>query len=56
VFLPWGEADPVLGRAEPELRSIFHNVAPQLPIHGAGHFIQEEGGEKLGNPDSKVDR
>ena len=56
VFLPWGEADRVLGRAELELRSIFHNVAPQLPIHGAGHFIQEEGGEKLDNPDSKVDR
>jgi haloalkane dehalogenase len=44
VLLPWGDADPILGKLEPELRAIFRNVAPPLIIHGAGHFIQEDAG------------
>ena len=47
VLLPWGDADPVLGKLEPELRAIFRNVAPPLIIHGAGHFIQEDAGEEV---------
>ena len=47
VLLPWGNADPVLGKLEPELRAIFPNVAPPLIVHGAGHFIQEEAGEEV---------
>jgi haloalkane dehalogenase len=47
VLLPWGDADPVLGKLEPELRAIFRNVAPPLIIHGAGHFIQEDAGETV---------
>ena len=30
VLLPWGDADPMLGKLEPELRAIFRNVAPPL--------------------------
>ena len=47
VLLPWGDADPVLGKLEPELRGIFRNVAPPLIINGAGHFIQEDAGEEV---------
>lgn len=47
VLLPWGDADPVLGKAEAELRSIFRNAAPKTTIHGAGHFIQEDAGEEV---------
>ena len=47
VLLPWGDADPVLGKLEPDLRAIFRNVAPPLIIHGAGHFIQEDAGEEV---------
>ena len=47
VLLPWGDADPVLGKFEPELRRIFRNVAPPLIIEGAGHFIQEDAGEEV---------
>jgi haloalkane dehalogenase len=47
VLLPWGDADPILGNLEPELRAIFRNVAPPLTIHGAGHFIQEDAGIEI---------
>lgn len=47
VLLPWGDADPVLGKLEPELRAIFRNVAPPLIIGGAGHFLQEDAGEEI---------
>jgi len=47
VLLPWGDADPVLGKLEPELRAIFRNVAPSLIISGAGHFLQEDAGEEI---------
>jgi haloalkane dehalogenase len=47
VLLPWGDADPITAPAESHLRSIFRNVAPPLPFHGAGHFIQEDAGEEV---------
>lgn len=47
VLLPWGDADPITAPAEKQLRSIFRNVAPPLPIAGAGHFIQEDAGEEV---------
>jgi haloalkane dehalogenase len=47
VLLPWGDADPVLGKLEPEIRTIFRNAAPPLIIHGAGHFLQEDAGKEV---------
>ena len=47
VLLPWGDADPILGKLEPELRAIFRKVSPPLIIKGAGHFIQEDAGEEV---------
>jgi haloalkane dehalogenase len=47
VLLPWGDADPVLGKSEPALRAIFRNVESPMIIHGAGHFIQEDAGEEV---------
>ena len=47
VLLPWGDADPVLGKLEPEIRAIFRNAAPPLIIHGAGHFLQEDAGKEV---------
>jgi haloalkane dehalogenase len=47
VLLPWGDADPVLGKLESELRAIFRNVARPLTISGAGHFVQEDAGEEI---------
>jgi len=47
VLLPWGDADPVLGKFEPALRAMFRNVAPPLTISGAGHFLQEDAGEAI---------
>jgi haloalkane dehalogenase len=47
VLLPWGSEDAITAPAEPFLRSIFRNVAPPLPIRGAGHFIQEDAGETV---------
>jgi haloalkane dehalogenase len=44
VLLPWGVEDPITADSEPLLRSIFRNVAPSLPITGAGHFVQEDAG------------
>ena len=34
-------------RAKQALRSIFRHVAPPLPIENAGHFIQEDAGERV---------
>jgi pimeloyl-ACP methyl ester carboxylesterase len=47
VLLIWGAEDAITGPAEPFLRSIFKNVAPRTMIPGAGHFIQEDAGEKV---------
>jgi len=47
VLLPFGEKDQVLGGMEPVLRSIFKNVAPELIIKNAGHFIQDDAGEEV---------
>ena len=47
VLLPWAKADPITAPAERYLRGIFSNVAPPLPIEGAGHFIQEDAGETV---------
>jgi haloalkane dehalogenase len=46
VLLPWGDADPVLGHLEPQLRAIFPS-ARSLAVAGAGHFIQEDAGEEV---------
>jgi haloalkane dehalogenase len=47
VLLPWADQDPITGPWEPFLRSLFKNVAPPLPIRGAGHFLQEDTGETI---------
>jgi len=47
VLLPFGEKDQVLGGMEPVLRSMFKNVAPELIIKNAGHFIQDDAGEEV---------
>jgi len=47
VLLPFAEGDVVLGAMEPVLRSIFKNVAPELVIKNAGHFIQDDAGEEV---------
>jgi haloalkane dehalogenase len=47
VLLPWGVEDPITAPGEAQLRSIFRNVAPPLPVPGAGHFIQEDAGEDV---------
>jgi len=47
VFLPFGSEDPITAAAEPFLRSVFKNVAPPMPVAGAGHFIQEDAGEEV---------
>ncbi|MEA2624006.1 MAG: haloalkane dehalogenase [Candidatus Binatota bacterium] len=47
VLLPWADADPITGAWEPGLRSLFRNVAPPLPVRGAGHFLQEDAGEEI---------
>jgi len=47
ALLAWADADPITAPAEAHLRSIFRNVAPQLTLKGAGHFIQEDAGEEL---------
>jgi haloalkane dehalogenase len=47
VLLPWATGDSITAPGEPFLRSIFKNVAPPLPISGAGHFIQEDAGEEV---------
>jgi haloalkane dehalogenase len=47
VLLAWGQEDAITAPGEPFLRSIFRNVAPPLWIAGAGHFIQEDGGEEV---------
>jgi haloalkane dehalogenase len=47
VLLPWSDSDPITSPWEPHLRSLFQNVAPPLPIKGAGHFLQEDAGEEI---------
>ncbi len=47
VLLPWASADPITAKGEGYLRGIFRNVAPPLPIEGAGHFLQEDAGEAI---------
>jgi haloalkane dehalogenase len=47
VLLPWADQDPITGPWEGFLRRIFKNVAPPLPIKGAGHFLQEDAGEEI---------
>jgi haloalkane dehalogenase len=47
VLLPWADADPITGAWERGLRSLFRNVAPPLPIRGAGHFLQEDAGPEI---------
>ena len=47
VLLPWASADPITAKGERYLRGIFRNVAPPLPIEGAGHFLQEDAGEAI---------
>jgi len=47
VLLPWADSDPITGAWEAGLRKIFKNVAPPLPIKGAGHFLQEDAGEEI---------
>jgi pimeloyl-ACP methyl ester carboxylesterase len=47
VLLPWGDADPITADGEAHLRSLFRNVAPPLPIPGAGHFLQEDAGPEI---------
>lgn len=47
VLLPWADQDPITGPWESFLRHLFKNVAPSLPIRGAGHFLQEDAGEAI---------
>jgi haloalkane dehalogenase len=47
VLLPFGMEDPITAASEPFLRSVFKNVAPPMPVAGAGHFIQEDAGEEV---------
>lgn len=47
VSLPWGTEDPITAPGEAQLRAIFRNVAPPLPISGAGHFVQEDAPPEL---------
>jgi len=47
VLLPWATEDPITASGEQVLRSIFRNVAPPLPIAGAGHFLQDDAGELI---------
>jgi haloalkane dehalogenase len=47
VLLPWATSDPITAKGERYLRGIFRNVAPPLPIEGAGHFLQEDAGEAV---------
>jgi haloalkane dehalogenase len=47
VLLPWAGGDPITAEGETALRRIFKNCAPPLFIPEAGHFIQEDAGEKV---------
>jgi len=47
VLLPWSDSDPITGPWEPHLRAIFRNVAPPLVVEGAGHFLQEDAGQRI---------
>jgi len=47
VLLPWSTDDRITVPWEAPLRSLFRNVAPPLPIAGAGHFIQEDKGKEV---------
>lgn len=47
VLLPWAGRDAVTAAGEQALRGIFRHCAPPLPVPEAGHFIQEDAGEKV---------
>jgi haloalkane dehalogenase len=47
VLLPWADNDSITGPWEAYLRKLFQNVAPELSIKGAGHFLQEDAGEEI---------
>jgi haloalkane dehalogenase len=45
----WGDADPITGPWEPQVRALFAaaEVAPTVWIRDAGHFLQEDAGEEI---------
>ena len=45
VLLPWATGIRSQQRASRCCGRIFKNVAPPMPIEGAGHFIQDDAGE-----------
>ncbi len=47
VLLPWADSDPITGPWEAYLRKLFRNVAGEVSIKGAGHFLQEDAGEEI---------
>jgi haloalkane dehalogenase len=48
VYLIFGENDAVTGPMEAVLKTIFKNIRDILRVPEAGHFIQEDAGERVG--------